>query len=159
MNEKKFNCFEKAEYYNIIKDMIETEKVKSMDNFIQHGSTTTLEHCISVSYASYRIAKKLKLDYISVARAGLLHDFFLYDWHKLPPEKRLFKKHGFTHPGIALKNAQEQFHLNKKEKDIIIKHMWPLTFTKVPRYKESILVSLVDKYISTKETIKNILNK
>ena len=35
------------------------------------------EHLIKVSYKSYKIAKKLDLDYVSVARAGLLHDFYL----------------------------------------------------------------------------------
>ena len=52
-----------------------------MDKYIQHGSTTTLDHSIAVSYLAYRLARKLDLDYISVARAGLLHDFYLYDWH------------------------------------------------------------------------------
>ena len=140
-------------YYEIIKDIIQSDLVQSMDKYIQHGNTTTLRHCITVSYLSYRIAKKLDLDYVSVARAGLLHDFYLYDWHDLPKEKNLFKKHGFTHPKKAFENANKYFKMNEIEKDIIVKHMWPLTLRSIPKYRESVIVSLVDKYLSTKETI------
>ena len=90
------------------------------------------------------------MDYKSAARAGLLHDLFLYDWHN-QPRKKLFEKHGYTHPRTALNNASNNFDLNYKEKDIILKHMWPLTLKSVPRYKESFLVSIVDKYSSCGE--------
>ena len=43
------------------------------------------------------------------------------------------------------------FDLNKKEKDIIIKHMWPLTIIP-PRYIESFIITLVDKYCALKES-------
>ena len=42
------------------------------------------------------------------------------------------------------------FCLNVIEKDIIEKHMWPLTI-RLPKYKESFIVSFVDKYCSTAE--------
>lgn len=141
------------EYYSCIKNILENEMVKKMDDYIQHGKTTTLYHSILVSYSSYKIAKKFSWNYQSVARAALLHDFYLYDWHKVVEKKKLFEKHGFTHPQKALDNANQYFELNELEKDIILKHMWPLTFRKIPRYKESILVSCVDKISSTKETL------
>lgn len=149
---EKYNIID-PEYYNCIKDLIETEVVQDMDKYIQHGSTTTLDHSIAVSYLAYRLARKLDLDYISVARAGLLHDFYLYDWHELPKEKKLFKKHGFTHSKKALENASKYFELNEVEKDIIVKHMWPLTLRQIPKYKETTLVSFADKVISSKETV------
>lgn len=149
---EKYNITD-PEYYNCIKDLLETDIVQEMDKYIQHGSTTTLDHCIAVSYLAYRAAKKMDLDYISVARAGLLHDFYLYDWHDQPKEKNLFKKHGYTHPMKAYKNASKYFELNEVEKDIIVKHMWPLTLRQIPKYKETTLVSCVDKIISSKETL------
>ena len=44
---------------------------------IEHHGISRMEHSIKISYYSYLIAKKLKMDYVSVARGGLLHDFFL----------------------------------------------------------------------------------
>lgn len=146
-------------YYECIKDVFNSDPVKMMDKFIQHGSTTTLEHCIRVSHASYKVAKFFKMDYKAAARAGLLHDLFLYDWHLQPKGVKLFKKHGFTHPQIALDNALKYFKLTEREKNIISTHMWPLTFRKFPKYKESFVVSLVDKYTSFIETIFPLFSK
>lgn len=162
INEYKFKLSDienDEEYLECIKDLLCNEAVKSMDNYIQHGTTTTLDHCLTVSYISYKIAKKFNLDARSTARAGLLHDLFLYDWHKVIEKKPLFKKHGFTHPQVALKNACKYFNLNNIEKDIISKHMWPLTFRHVPKYKESIIVTTVDKYCSTKETFAPLVHR
>ena len=79
----------------------------------------------------------------------MLHDYFLYDWHV----GKGHKIHGFTHPKAALINAQEDFNLTKRERDIIVKHMFPLTPIP-PKYKESIIVCLVDKGCSLYETFK-----
>jgi uncharacterized protein len=43
--------------------------------------------------------------------------------------------------------------LNDIEKDIIEKHMWPLTL-KLPKYKEAFIVSFVDKYCAFMESIR-----
>ena len=158
MNLDQYNIYDE-EYISYISDLLENESVQSMKQYIQHGNTTTLDHCISVSYKSYKIAKKLNLDYVSVARAGLLHDLFLYDWHKNTEKKPLFKKHGFTHPYRALQNASKLFNLNDIEKDIIVKHMWPLTLTHIPRYRESYIVLFVDKVRSTAETFAPLTEK
>lgn len=149
---------ENKEYYEIVEDLITNEIVLSMKNYIQHGSTTTLEHCVAVSYYSYKMAKKMKIDYKACARAGLLHDLFLYDWHTNPEKMPLFKKHGFTHPMRALNNANKYFKLSEKEKDIISKHMWPLTLFQIPKYKESYVVSLADKKCSTLETFEPLFS-
>ncbi|MCM8711584.1 HD family phosphohydrolase [Clostridium sp. SYSU_GA19001] len=138
------------EYKECICDLIQHDMVKSMKNFIQHGDINCLEHSLYVSYISFMICRKLRLDYRSAARGGLLHDFFLYDWHIGKPYKGL---HGFIHPYIALQNANKYFNLNNREKDIIHKHMWPLTF-RLPRYKEAFVVLMVDKYCASIEIIK-----
>lgn len=123
-----------------------------MDAYTQHGSTSTLLHSIAVSYFSCRLAHKFRLTYSEkeLIRGALLHDYFLYDWHEKDASHAW---HGFTHPGRALVNAKEDFKLTKREEDIIRKHMFPLT-PGLPRYRESILVCLVDKWCSTLEVFK-----
>ena len=63
-------------YNNIVKDIIRNTEIKKMSD-IEHHGISRLEHSVKVSYKSYKIAKKLHLDYTSVARGGLLHDFYL----------------------------------------------------------------------------------
>ncbi len=137
------------EYFSYIKDLLDTDIVTKMNNFRHHYSTTCLQHCINVSYYSYKICKKLHLDCRSAARAGILHDLFLYDWRERHRQKGELP-HGFNHPKIALKNAKENFELNKREEDMILKHMWPLT-PALPRYKETFVIMLVDKYAAILE--------
>ncbi|KFZ26589.1 MAG: hypothetical protein KQ78_01178 [Candidatus Izimaplasma bacterium HR2] len=136
-------------YNDCVSDLIETKIVQSMDQYIQHGEITCLDHCKNVSLKSYKVCKFLNLDYKSASRGALLHDFFLYDWHIPGSHVGL---HGFRHSKISLNNAEKHFELNKKEKDIILTHMWPLTL-RFPKYKESFVVSIVDKFCSSKETL------
>ena len=147
------------EYVECIHDMVWHEMVQSMKNYMQHGKYNCLEHSLYVSYISYLICRRLELDYRSAARGGLLHDFFLYDWHVGKPYRGL---HGVSHPYISLQNASKFFNLNAREMDIIQKHMWPLTF-RLPRYKETFIVLLADKYCASAERIKfgsiKIVNK
>lgn len=146
--DNQYNSNAYNEYLECVKDMINHEKVLEMQGFLQHGSMSCLEHSISVSYKSFRICKLLHFDYASAARGGLLHDFFLYDWRD---HETVHKgNHGYMHPRIALENANQYFMLNKKEQDIIKKHMWPLTI-RFPRYKESFVVTCVDKYCAAAE--------
>jgi uncharacterized protein len=146
---KKDSC-NKEEYEKCIDDLIQDKVVLSMKNFIQHSNINCLEHSLYVSYSSYLICKRLGLDYRCAARGGLLHDLFLYDWHIKRKHKRW---HGFRHPYIALQNANKYFQLNDLEKDIIKKHMWPLTII-LPRYKEAYVVAFVDKYCASREILK-----
>ena len=134
-----------------LRELVEKEQIYEMHQYIQHGNTTTLMHCLVVSYYSYLIALRLpfKYDLKSVIRGAMLHDFYLYDWH-IPDGNH--KLHGFRHPGFALRNARKHFKLTPIEEDIIEKHMWPLTLRKAPIYKESMLVCMVDKYCSLTET-------
>lgn len=138
------------------RDILVNEKIKSMRSFMQHGDVSTLQHSISVAYMSFLFAKKLniKVDIKSLIRGALLHDFFLYDWHI---ENKSGGMHGFKHPKIALKNAEEHFLLNERERDIIGKHMWPMTII-LPKYKEALIVCLIDKYSAIIETFKRFKN-
>lgn len=138
---------------NVLKDVCEDRKSRynQTKKFIQHGNTSVMKHSISVANASCQIAKKLRLnvDKKSMIRGALLHDYFLYDWHE---KREGHNIHGFTHPYSALKNANRDFKLNDIEKNIIVRHMFPLTPIP-PKCKEAWVVCLADKYCSTKETI------
>ena len=128
-----------AEHY---KDLTIQSGIVKMHDYTQHGSTSCLLHSVAVSYYSYRLALalRMKINYRDLIRGALLHDYFLYNWR----EPNTPKWHGFTHPKTALKNAKAELILSEIECDIIEKHMFPLTI-KPPKFKESLLVCLVDK--------------
>ena len=102
--------------------------------------------------------KKLKLDYVSATRAAMLHDLFLYDWHEKHRDDEFTGLHAFAHPKVALRNANKIFLLNDKEKDIILKHMWPVTII-FPKYREAYIVTFMDKYSACLETYWYIQSK
>lgn len=136
------------EYESYVMPLLEDERVQQMSEFIQHGNTTCLQHCEAVARKSAEIAYKykIKVDMKSMVRGAILHDYFLYDWH----HQKLGNFHGFYHPGIALKNAVRDFELNEIERDVIKKHMFPLTLY-LPRYKETVVVCLADKDCTIRE--------
>ena len=136
-----------TEFWNIIKDILDKDVVQRLHSFKHHYGSTRFDHCISVSYYSYKICKFLHLDYVSVTRAGMLHDLFLYDCEN---PNTCPKYHIWNHPKVALSNAEKIISLNAKEKDIILNHMWPITFSP-PRYWETFVITCVDKYCSFKE--------
>ena len=146
-----------TEFRYIIKDITTNSNVIGLKERIQHANNSRFYHCLCVSYYTYAICKKLNLDYVSAARGAMLHDFYFYDWRdkNVEGQKRL---HALRHPRIALNNALDLFDLNDLEKDIILKHMWPLTVV-LPSYVESYIVTLVDKYCATNELLKTFRKK
>lgn len=144
------------EFIQMIDDLLNNDTVKQMKNFRQHYETSCFDHCLIASYYCYLYGKKFNLDYVSCARAAMLHDLFLYDWRKKQDDRKWL--HAFTHPKTAYKNASKLFALNEKEKDIILKHMWPVTIA-LPKYKESYLLTLVDKYCALNESYQEIYNR
>ncbi len=144
------------EFIQMIDDLLNNDTVKQMKNFRQHYETSCFDHCLIASYYCYLYGKKFNLDYVSCARAAMLHDLFLYDWRKKQDDRKGL--HAFTHPKTAYENASKLFALNEKEKDIILKHMWPVTIA-LPKYKESYLLTLVDKYCALNESYQEIYNR
>lgn len=135
-------------------DILNAENFKGTRRHIQHGTMTVYNHCMDVARYSLLLNKKLGLrcNKHDLIRGALLHDYFLYDWHDkayLSQRKRL---HGFWHPGIALRNAEKEYKLNDTQREIIKKHMWPLTVIP-PTCKEAWVVTAADKYCSLMETI------
>jgi len=142
------------QYMEYAADILGHDIFQSLDDYIQHGKTTCKIHCLQVSYFSYRICWKAGLDAKAAARAGLLHDLFLYDWHTYGKQtgKRF---HGFTHPRTALNNAERYFNLTDKEKNMILRHMWPLTPIP-PSSREGLILVFADKYCSSLEILAHI---
>lgn len=142
-----------AEYMSIVEDLLTNEKLLKLDQITHHHYTTRLIHSFFVSYTSYKLAKSLNLDYVATARAGLLHDFFLEERDEI--QELGLGSHNCAHPKIALKNAEKIADLNQKERDIILKHMF-LTTTRsgIPKFKESFIVTFVDKYCALIEVSK-----
>ena len=142
-------AFENKEYLEIVNQILNNKEFLKRKNYNHHGEKSVYEHCIEVSFFSYRLAKKLKFNYKEAAIGGLLHDFYYEDWHKVKYQKNIFKKHGFVHAKEALENSKKHFNnlLNKKIENIILRHMFPLNIVP-PKYKEAWLVSIVDKIVS-----------
>ena len=111
-----------------------------------HYNESVYEHSLKVSFDAFCIAKKYKLDYKSVAIAGLLHDFYDKPWQEDKEKKPFLKKHGFVHAYEAKINANKYFkeYMNPKIENCIERHMFPLN--KIPpKYLEGWLIVLVDK--------------
>ena len=134
------------EYKRIVKDILRNNEFKKLYN-IEHHGISRYEHLLKISYYSYVVAKKLKLDYKSVARAGILHDFYL-DGDERSKKRKFLDT--FTHPRKALMTSKTIFKLNAMEENIIVSHMFPI-YPTLPKYKESFLVSIVDKVLGLKE--------
>lgn len=134
-------------------DILSSENFHSTKDHIQHGNVTVNDHVWDVARYSLAICEKLHIrcSQKELIRGALLHDYFLYDWHE-PDEQNPHKLHGFYHPGRALRNASKEYKLTAREKDIIKKHMWPLTLFP-PKYREAWIVTAADKWCSLLETL------
>lgn len=149
---------QRRKFYRLLKenasDILHSENFQKTRHHIQHGTMPVYRHCLDVAKQSIQINKALGLGCSErdLIRGALLHDYFLYDWHDKNRENYQ-KLHGFYHPGIALKNARKEYHLTRREEDIIKKHMWPLTVVP-PLCREAWVVTAADKYCSLLETLK-----
>ncbi|MDO5118834.1 MAG: HD domain-containing protein [Coriobacteriales bacterium] len=141
----------KKQFYPLTHDVLGKGRVHEMASFTQHGTTSTLDHTVRVAFRAFAMARGLRLhiDEHSLVRGGILHDYYLYDWHD--SNQALDRWHGFTHPGHALRNAEADFpDLTSTERDIISRHMFP--FTPIPpRTCEGWLICLADKICSLQE--------
>lgn len=132
-----------------LREMFINSRLNMMCDFTQHGDTSCLEHTIAVVFCSLAIAKllRIRVNKRELIRGGILHDYFLYDWHDGKKERKI---HGFTHPSKALLNAEKDFFLSIRERDIIKKHMFPLT-ARPPKYREAWIICLADKICAVRE--------
>lgn len=135
------------EFMACIDDIKEHQFVLDLQLFPQHIHSNRYVHSFTVAYYSFCIARRLGWDEVSTARAGLLHDLFYYEQGQVSFSKG---NHLINHPKIALINARIVTDLNPVEEDIIVKHMW-LATAAFPHYKESYIVTFVDKYVAVDE--------
>ena len=149
----KLNEAQKREFVKLARAVMHSGRYQEMKKYYSHSDVTVYTHCVKVAYAAYSFAVKhgIKCDLKALVRGALLHDYYLYDWHD--PNKG-FRWHGFKHHRFALQNAERDFVLSKRERNIIRSHMFPLTFWQLPMCREAWLVTLADKIVATEETLK-----
>lgn len=156
-------------WFKIVKPILESDEFQRRKLFLHHTSNV-YNHVLRVSYKSYVIACKMKLDSKTCAIAGILHDFYPYPYkyneelYNLYPKyyihykehKTLFKMHGFTHALAAGENSKKYFPelIDDKIYSCILTHMFPLNIS-LPKYKEAWIITTVDK-IDSIDTLKEI---
>ena len=142
-----FRCEARSEFLSFVSPLLFSREVQQLDDYVQHVHYTRLTHSLDVAYLSFCIAKILRCDTRSCARGALLHDL-----HYRDDEEPNSLAHMRRHPETALLNARALCALNPVEEDIIRKHMWLISLSP-PRYKESYIVTFVDKVCALRELI------
>ncbi len=140
---------EDKDYFNLVKDIIETDKFKELKKYKHHG-IDRYEHSVRVSYWSYKRAKKRGLDYKACARAGLLHDFYAVNNQDISLQERVrvLRTHNYT----VIDEARKHFKVSDKEAEIIRTHMFPIN-KYMPLSKEAWVVNNADKAASSYERL------
>ena len=134
------------EFLGYVSDILNSEEFVKRKEYLHHPNKSVYQHSLEVAYASYKFAKKHNLNARDISIGALLHDFYYKPWQENKEKKKFTKMHGFVHAKEALENSKKNFPelINKRVEDIIVKHMFPLNI-KPPKYKESWIVSLMDK--------------
>ena len=133
------------DFDSIAKEIINSDKYQSLKSEDHHG-LSRYEHSLRVARNTYKISKKMNLDYISATRGALLHDYFTDEEYR---NTKGMKKYSM-HPVIALNNAIREYELNPVEENVIVSHMYPMGKVK-PNCKESWIVTVVDKGVAIYE--------
>ena len=136
-------------------DILFSPSMQSEKHFLQHGRVSVFTHSIAAACTCICIARILRarlgirLNERALIRGALLHDYFLYDWRT--PDRTL-RLHGVFHARRAFENASRDFALGEIERDMILRHMFPLNLTP-PACPESILLCIADKLCAADETL------
>ena len=136
----------KIDFEYMCEDILNNNRFKSLNKELHHG-ITRYDHSMHVAKTTYFLLDLFNGRNLSdVTRAALLHDF--YNDIEIDEYNAVGKLN--AHPSIALKNAKEEFEINKIQEDIIVNHMFPST-KKLPKTKYGWLVSFVDKGVAIYE--------
>lgn len=138
----------KEDFNSIVKDIINNEDFNKLNKELHHG-ITRYDHSVRVARWTYHLSKILKMKRMKdTTRAALLHDFYIDEDLKGNGVSKLG-----THPNVALENSLKHYKLDDIQKDIIKSHMFPCNLS-IPKYKESWLVSIIDKIVGTYEMLR-----
>ena len=140
-----------AAFLRCVEPLLESPQVNSMKQWRHHFSVTCYEHSVFVSYVAFRLARFFGWDYRAAARAGLLHDLYLYD----PADRSAHPGiQCLDHPEFALRNAVALCpDLTENEKNAIVSHMFPLA-VHLPRCREALVVNLADDICAVLEVVR-----
>ena len=137
------------EYRSCVEALLTCPQVARMKAIRHHPGVSCYEHSAFVSYVAWRLARRWGADGALAARAGLLHDLYLYDPRSLPSWRQCF-----AHPKAAARNAAAlEGALSPREENAILAHMWPLS-PRMPRSREAAAVCLADKLCSAAEVLR-----
>ena len=141
---------EKNELEQIYQSLFNDAKVRRMLDIPMHRGSNCFVHSFMVAKIALNkaIKKKKTLNLKALLYACIFHDYYLYDWRK---DRSKLKGHGKNHPGIAIKNAKEDFNIPDESAVIIKSHMWPINFKEYPKGKEARLLSYADKKVAIRE--------
>ena len=138
----------KDSFNSCIQDIVTNEQFNKLKNELHHG-ISRYDHSYRVAKWTHTICRIFKMKNNEITtRAALLHDFYVNEDLTGNGPQRLGR-----HPEVALENSLKHYDLNKIQQDIIKTHMFPCN-TALPKYKESWLVSMVDKIVSTYEMLR-----
>lgn len=139
----------RAEFLAVLAPALDAGAVSWMRGQRHHLCVTVLEHSLFVAYVAYLIARRWSgCDPAQAARAGFLHDLYMYDRHDRGAHDGF---HCFSHPEHALANAVRVYPgLSANGRNAVVAHMFPLA-RHLPRCREAWAVSFADKFCAVLE--------
>ena len=135
------------------------EKIKRMLDIPMHRGSNCYIHSFKVAKLAIKRALRRKKKHLALENilvAGILHDYYLYNWRNNHDYR---KKHARKHPYVASENAGKDFGINNEIKRIIETHMWPINFSDFPSSTEARIVNNADTSIAFKEAMTSIKYK
>ena len=135
------NNYDTKKLWNIIKPICSHEEFQKrcLPPFWHHDNKTVGEHILCDTIVTYIMIKKLKDNNINTVNLktacliAMFHDLYECPWQNQKVKKKLFNRHGFTHPIEAVTNAITWYPKYFKNIgtsyvliDGILHHMYPL---------------------------------
>ena len=152
------------EYRACVEELLFSSQVQHMKSIRHHPGVSCYEHSVFVSYVAWYLADRWGADARTAARAGLLHDLYLYDPRTLPSYRQCF-----AHPVAPAENAAAlcgglcaagaltllagSFPVLPAWAALLLglwAPRWPLA-RRAPRSREAAAVCLADKLCATAE--------